>query len=37
MSKCGTEEPERSARGSLFGPIRDEFLGVWIEVSFTER
>ena len=28
-------ETEGNARGSLFGPIGDEFLGVWIEVSFA--
>jgi hypothetical protein len=30
-------EPESRRRRSLFRPIRDEFLGVWIEVSFAER
>ena len=30
-------EPERSRRGRLLGPIGDEFLCVWIEVTFAER
>ena len=30
-------EPESRRRRSLFRRIGDEFLGVWIEVSFAER